>query len=84
MKKTLIMLAVALMSLQSAYSQQALVESKTTDNWFVGINGGVSTKTIRNGERFKNLNPSVGLRFGRSWTPVVGWMITGDVYFLIP
>lgn len=81
MKKTLIMLAVALMSLQSAYSQQALVESKTTDNWFVGINGGVSTKTIRNGERFKNLNPSVGLRFGRSWTPVVGWMITGDVYF---
>ena len=81
MKKTLIMLAVALMSLQSAYSQQALVESKTTDNWFVGINGGVSTKTIRNGDRFKNLNPSVGLRFGRSWTPVVGWMITGDVYF---
>ena len=81
MKNTLIMLAVALMSLQSAYSQQALVESKTTDNWFVGINGGVSTKTIRNGDRFKNLNPSVGLRFGRSWTPVVGWMITGDVYF---
>jgi outer membrane protein OmpA-like peptidoglycan-associated protein len=80
MKKTLIMLAVALSSLQSAYSQQALVESKTTDNWFIGINGGLNMKTTHNDDRFKNLNPSVGLRFGRNWTPVVGWMITGDLY----
>ena len=78
MKKSILMLAVALMSLQPAYSQKALVESKSTDNWFIGINGGVSMKTTHNS--MKNLNPSVGLRFGRNWTPVAGWMITGDFY----
>ena len=36
MKKKVMMLAVALMAFQSAYSQDALVESKTSDNWFVG------------------------------------------------
>ena len=78
MKKSILMLAVALMTLQPAYSQKALVESKGTDNWFIGINGGVSMKTTHNS--MKNLNPSVGLRFGRNWTPVAGWMITGDFY----
>ena len=78
MKKSILMLAVALMSLQPAYSQKALVESKSSDNWFIGINGGVSMKTTHNS--MKNLNPSVGLRFGRNWTPVAGWMITGDFY----
>lgn len=78
MKKNILMLAVALMTLQPAYSQKALVESKSTDNWFIGINGGVSMKTTHNS--MKNLNPSVGLRLGRNWTPVAGWMITGDFY----
>ena len=80
MKKKVMMLAVALMAFQSAYSQDALVESKTSDNWFVGINGGASTKTTHNDNRFKYANPSVGLRVGRNWTPVVGWMVTGDLY----
>ena len=80
MKKTLMILAVALMSLQSVYSQQALVESKTSDNWYVGINGGVSSKITHNDNFFGSLNPSVGVRVGRYWTPVVGWLVTGDLF----
>lgn len=80
MKKTLIMLAMTMMSLQSAYSQQALEDSKTSDNWYVGINGGISSKTTHNDDRWGNLNPSVGLRVGRYWTPVAGWVVEGDLY----
>ena len=75
------MLAVATFLLQSAYSQKALEESKTGDNWYIGINGGISSKTTHNDDRFGNLNPSAGLRLGRYWTPVVGWLVTGDLYF---
>ena len=74
------MLTVTLMSLQTAYSQQALVESKTSDNWYIGINGGLSSKITHN-SFFKSLNPSLGLRVGRYWTPVAGWAVEGDLYF---
>ena len=79
MKKIVLVLTVTLLSLQSAYSQQALVESKNTDNWYVGVNGAVSSK-ITHSRFFKNINPSLGLRVGRYWTPVVGWVVTGDLY----
>jgi len=80
MKKIFLMLTVTLMSLQSAYSQQALVESKTSDNWYIGINGALSSKITHN-SFFKSLNPSLGLRVGRYWTPVAGWAFGGDLYF---
>ena len=80
MKKIILMLTVTLMSLQTAYSQQALVESKTSDNWYIGINGGLSSKITHN-SFFKSLNPSLGLRVGRYWTPVAGWAVEGDLYF---
>ena len=67
------------MSLQSAYSQQALEDSKNTDNWYVGVNGAISSKITHN-SFFKYLNPSLGLRVGRYWTPVVGWAVSGDLY----
>ena len=79
MKKIVLVLTVMLMSLQSAYSQQALVESKTSDNWYLGVNGAASSKITHN-SFFKYLNPSLGLRVGRYWTPVVGWVVTGDLY----
>ena len=75
MKKIILMLTVTLMSLQSAYSQQALEDSKNTDNWYIGVNGAVSSKITHNSV-FKNLNPSLGLRVGRYWTPVVGWVVS--------
>ena len=80
MKKTLFLMTAALFSLQSANAQKALMESTTCDNWFVGINAGVGMKTTHNDDRLKNLNPSVGVRLGRNWTPVAGWMLAGDAY----
>ena len=80
MKKILLMLTIALMSLQSAFSQQALIESKTSDNWYVGINGSLSSKITHNDDRWGSLNPAVGIRVGRYWTPVVGWVVEGDLF----
>ena len=81
MKKLLMMLAVAAMTVQSASAQKALENSKTFDNWYFGINGGVSSRLKLNDSFFSNVNPSAGLRLGRNWTPVVGWVVEGDVFF---
>ena len=78
--KKFLMLTIALLSLQSAFPQKALVESKTSDNWYLGINGGVSSKTTYNDDRWGSLNPSVGIHVGRYWTPVVGWVVEGDLF----
>ena len=75
MKKYLLMFAVAAFSAQTM-SAQTVLESKTTDNWYIGINGGINAP----GHGFKvlkNVNPEVGLRFGRYFTPVVGFAVEG-------
>ena len=51
-----------------------------TDNWYIGINGGMNAKTTHT-SIFQNLNPSAGLRIGRNVTPVLGLAVEGDVYF---
>lgn len=80
MKKLLLFMAVAALSVQSAKSQPALAESATFDNWYVGLQGGVSTKTTHS-SLFKNLNPHAGLRVGRYLTPVFGFALEGSAYF---
>jgi len=80
MKKTLFTWMVLLLSLQSVYAQQALEDSKTTDNWYLGIRGGLSSKITHNNDFGGSLNPSVGLRVGRYWTPVAGWALEGDLF----
>jgi len=79
MKKLLLMFAVAAMSAQTV-SAQALEPSSTWDNWYIGINGGVDSKTIHNSKRMA-LNSHAGLRIGRNWTPVAGWLVEGTVFF---
>ena len=79
MKKIILMATVALFALQ-ANAQEALEESNICDNWYVGVNAGIGMKTTENSDVLKNLNPSVGLRLGRYWTPVTGWMISGEVF----
>ncbi len=80
MKKFLLTLAVAAMSAQFVSAQHTLVESKTTDNWYIGIEAGVSSKTTQSAV-FKNLNPTAGLRIGRYFTPVFGLALEGQTYF---
>ena len=79
MKKLFFMMAVAAMSAQTM-SAQTVQESKTTDNWYIGVNGGMNAKTTHTAI-FNNLNPSAGLRLGRWFTPVFGAAVEGELYF---
>lgn len=79
MKKIYLMMAVAALAAQSV-SAQPLEESKTLDNWYVGINAGVDFKTTHTAV-FKNLNPSFGVRVGRNFTQVFGLAVEGEAFF---
>ena len=79
MMKRHVSLAVATLA-ALALSAQTLEGSKTMDNWYVGVNGGVNVKTTQSAFT-KDTNPSAGLRIGRALTPVLGVAVEGEVYF---
>ncbi len=78
MKKLFTLFAAA--SLAATVSAQTMTESKTFDNFYIGINGGVTTQTTGY-SWMKNLNPNAGLRIGRYFTPVFGMAVDGNAYF---
>ena len=78
MKK--IVMTLAALAVAATVSAQALTESKSTDNIYIGVNGGVATKTVGS-NWLKNLNPNAGLRIGRYFTPVFGLAVEGNAYF---
>ena len=78
MKKLFTLIAVASFAL--SMSAQTVTESKTTDNWYVGINGGVAWKTT-GASWLSNLNGNAGIRIGRYFTPVFGLGVEGNAYF---
>ena len=78
MKKLGLLFAAAAMAV--SVNAQTVTESKTFDNFYIGINGGAQVKTT--GESWmNNLNSNAGLRIGRWFTPVVGLAAEGNVYF---
>ena len=78
MKKLVLLLAAAAMAV--SVNAQTVTESKTFDNFYIGINGGVQTKTTGY-SWLKNLNPNAGVRIGRWFTPVFGLAAESNVYF---
>ena len=78
MKKLVLLLAAAAMT--ASVSAQTVAESKTFDNWYIGVNGGAQVKTT-NEAWMKNLNSNAGLRIGRWFTPVFGLAAESNVYF---
>lgn len=78
MKKFLMMLTVAIFATMSMNAQKALVESKFWDNWYVGINGGATTPLSF--DKVTPLNPTVGVRIGKEFTPVFGVNIEGTAW----
>ena len=78
MKKLVLMLAAA--SMAASVSAQTVSESKTFDNIYVGINGGVATKTTGH-KWLSDLDPNAGIRVGRYFTPVFGLAVEGNAYF---
>ena len=71
------MFAAAVMAVSA--SAQTTQESKFFDNWYLGVNVGAATKTTHNAW-FKNVNPSVGVRLGKWFTPVWGAAVEADLY----
>ena len=72
------MLAAATMAVSA--SAQNLERSKTFDNMYVGVNGGVMT--FSTGHKWKDdLNANAGLRIGRWFTPVFGLAVESNAYF---
>lgn len=77
MKK--LILSLAAVALTASVSAQTVEESKTFDNIYVGINGGVATYTKAHGW-MSSLNPNLGIRIGRYFTPVFGLAVESNVY----
>ena len=77
-KKTAIVAAA--LATAFSVSAQPLEESTTFDNFYIGVNGGVSVNTkVEKWEN--NLCPNAGLRIGRYFTPVFGLAADGSAYF---
>ncbi|HEY9542483.1 OmpA family protein [Prevotella sp.] len=78
MKKLVLLFAAAAMTF--SVSAQTVTESKTFDNVYFGINGGVATKTTGHAW-MKGLDPNFGVRLGRYFTPVLGLAVESNAYF---
>ena len=78
MKKLGLLFAAAAMAV--SVNAQTVTESKTFDNFYIGINGGAQVKTT-GASWMNNLNSNAGLRIGRWFTPVFGLAAEGNVYF---
>jgi outer membrane protein OmpA-like peptidoglycan-associated protein len=77
MKKLVLFFAAATMALSA--NAQTVAGSKFTDNWWIGLQGGVMTKTTHN-RWLHNINPNFGLRIGKNITPAFGLIFEGNAY----
>src|SRR5574344_310016 len=73
-------LFIAAIAMTASVSAQTVTESKTFDNFYIGINGGVGTVTTHH-SLMQNLRTNAGIRIGRYFTPVFGLALESNVYF---
>lgn len=71
------MLAAAMVT--AGASAQTVEESKTFDNFYLGVHAGVSAPA-KNYSVLNNLNWTAGLRLGRNFTPVFGMAVDLDAF----
>ncbi len=84
MKKLFLMLAACTMAASVNAQNTAITSNKFGDNWYLGVNAGVSTqmtKQTTDGGFFKALAPTVGIRAGKNLTTVFGLALDADVHF---
>lgn len=79
MKKLFTLMAAGMLA--ASASAQTVTESKTFDNFYFGINGGVATKMTGQSGWLGGLNPNAGIRIGRYFTPVFGLAVESNAYF---
>lgn len=77
--KSILLSFILLFAFSIVGSTQTVMKSKISDNWYVGLNAGLSVKPVHV-SAFKNLNPTVGVRVGRYLTPVFGWSFENQLY----
>ena len=88
MKKLFMLFAAAMMAASvSAQSNTAITANKAGDNWYFGVNAGVTTRVKESFSgaddgMFKSLAPTVGLRLGKNLTTVFGLAADADMYFM--
>ncbi len=81
MKRILLLACLAIsLGAEAQSEQKALMESKSYDNVYIGVNGGVATKSTHN-KWLKNLDGNIGLRLGRWFTPAFGLAAETNAYF---
>ena len=84
MRKTLLLLAAGMMAATVNAQETTTTAYKAGDNWYLGINGGVSTPLMGNifqgSGFFKGVAPTVGLRIGKNLSTVFGMALDGDVF----
>lgn len=78
MKKVLLIVAVALFGAASAQAQeaQALAVNKCSDNWSIGVAGGVTTP-MKHAAFFGDMRGQVAININKQITPVFGFGVEG-------
>lgn len=90
MKRIAIFLAAVAVAISASAQDKITTGHKTGDNWYIGINGGVTTPlagTITNSvtgaeekAAFSSITPSVGLRVGKKLTTVFGLALDANMF----
>lgn len=75
MRKFILCLVIMFMTVFSANAQIATENSNGLDNVYVGVTGGVSTPLDFNS--VFPVNPAVGVKIGKEFTPVFGFEVEG-------
>ncbi len=78
------MLAAGMMAASVNAQNTTITSNKAGDNWYVGVNAGVSThltKQTTDGGFFKALAPTFGVRVGKNLTTVFGLALDADMHF---
>ncbi len=76
MKKTLLLSAMGLMTL-GASAQQAIQQPSFSDNWSIGLNGGVTTPMV-NKPFFESMRGTFGATLAKQITPTFGLGVEGN------
>jgi outer membrane protein OmpA-like peptidoglycan-associated protein len=75
--KKIVTLCLAVLAACTFVNAQTVENSKLSDNWFIGLDGGIYSKVTKPG---RAVRPVVGVSIGRYLTPVFGLRANGQFY----
>lgn len=71
MKKIFSVVAALLLTVTAAFAQTTVMGSRTFENMYVGVTGGVLAPIVSDGSTFNHM-PLAGIEVGKNFTPTVG------------